>query len=279
MIKKLAAVAVMAVTLGLAGGGAAQAAEAPQGWVRLAHLSPDTPPADVALSAVSVSGDVLNVPGVPYGTVSDFVQVPAGTYRATMSPVDGGPPVVADSIEVVAGQSVTVAAVGKREQLRGVVVSDDLSAPSEGKARVRLLQASVNTDSVDATVVGVGPLVQGAAFATGTNYAEVAAGTWRVEVTPNGGTARPGSGEVDLRAGTVVTLLVLDNPDGTLSVQSLVDSSAAGPSAPVGGVPAGLGGAAGLEQDEKDHFVLALPMVLLLGVATWAAVRGARRVR
>lgn len=280
MFKRLALAAV-AVVLGAGVGGmaSASAASAPAtGWVRLAHLSPDTPPADVALRASNAAGDAINITGVPYGTVSDFVEVPAGTYRATMDPADSGDPVIVESVEVAPGKAVTVAAVGKRSEIRGVVVSDDLSAPTPGNARVRLLQASVNTPSVDATVVGVGPLVADAAFATGTNYAEVAAGRWRVEVTPDGGTATAGSGEVDLTAGSVVTLLVLDNPDGSLNVQALVDSSASAGNAPSGSVPAGMGGTSDeLTAGERDAFVLALPMVVLLGVAALLGSRAARR--
>ena len=58
-------------------------AAGPVGYVRLAHLSPDTPDVDVYLSAVS-GGTAQRFPGVGYGTVSTYLSVPVGTYAVAM---------------------------------------------------------------------------------------------------------------------------------------------------------------------------------------------------
>src|SRR3954462_15318016 len=93
--------------------GVAQAAVAPSnGYVRLAHLSPDTPAVDVYLSAVSGDMKEQTFPAVGYGVVSQYMPLPAGTYtvamRAAGSP-DTDPPVLTTAVTVQAGRAYTVA--------------------------------------------------------------------------------------------------------------------------------------------------------------------------
>ena len=70
-------------TLGVALAGvfaptAASAATAKVGYVRLAHLSPDTPDVDVYLDSVSTSAKEQVFPGVGYGVVSPYLSLGVG---------------------------------------------------------------------------------------------------------------------------------------------------------------------------------------------------------
>jgi hypothetical protein len=81
-LTSLAAVAVVAIGLSVLDSTPASAAGV--GYVRLAHLSPDTPNVDVYLSSPTGAIPAKTIPGVGYGVVSDYLTVPAGTYAVAM---------------------------------------------------------------------------------------------------------------------------------------------------------------------------------------------------
>ena len=78
-------VALLLILFGLA---APMAAAAPAGaspsYVRLAHLSPDTPQVDVYVDSAADPARSFVVPGVGYGVVSDYRPMPADTYVISM---------------------------------------------------------------------------------------------------------------------------------------------------------------------------------------------------
>lgn len=243
----LAAVLLALVPLALGGLPAHAAGEG--GWVRLTHLSPDTPEVDVSLTSLSDSSSVLELEEVGYGAVSDYTRVDPGTYVATMTPAGGGPdsePAISQSVTVEDGRAYTVAAVGLNADLEGTVLQDDLEAPADGRAEIRLLQASVSAPSVTVTAVGGPTLAEDAAFGTATGYAEVDSGVWSVTVTPTEGEAAPVTTEVRAESASVSTVVVLDAADGG-GLETLVVPDAAGVAeAPAEGtgVETGLGGTA-----------------------------------
>jgi hypothetical protein len=240
--------AVVAILLGgLAGviGSAGPAAAAGQvGYVRLAHLSPDTPNVDVYLSAVG--GGVPKVfPGVGYGVLSKYLTVPVGTYSVAMRPAGApatDPPVLTTDVTVLPGHAYLVAGVGRHAGLGLRVIDDDLSPPASGKAKVRVIQASVAAPVLDLSIAGGAPIADGVAFATTTGYFQVPPGRWtlRAEGT-NGGPAS--TLPVHLELGNVYSLLVLDAKSGGLTAQLRIDAARRG-TVPNGGVQTGAGGSA-----------------------------------
>lgn len=216
------------------------------GWVRLAHLSPDTPSVDVALTAFDDSTSMLALADVSYGDLSDYKRVPAGTYVATMTPAGGdsdSTPAITQAVTVEQGRAYTVAAVGLNKDLTGTVINDDLTPPAPGAAKIRLLQASVSAAEVTVRAVGGPVIAEDAAFATATGYAEIGPGVWSVTLEPTSGDAEPATASVLVSPGTVNTLIVLDGSDGELTVTNAVD--AAGMAAvPGGGVETGGGSTA-----------------------------------
>ncbi|GIG30296.1 DUF4397 domain-containing protein [Cellulomonas marina] len=266
--------ALLAGGLALAAAGSAQAAPA-DGWARVAHLSPDTKSVDVRLTALA-GGDVLyELDGVAYGQVSDYLAMPAGTYVVSMVPAGADPagtPVVSQSVDVVAGTPITVAAYGRNADLRTTVLQDDLTPPADGEARIRVVQASTEAPSVDvATSTGVS-LAQGATTGAATGYATVPAGRWDLTL---GGDAS-GTAAVDLAGGTVSTLLVLDEASGRQTVKPVLDAAAPG-TIPQQGVDTGAGWLATHDDAARPGAgVLALGGVALAAAAS-AAVIGLRR--
>lgn len=215
------------------------------GYVRLAHLSPDTPAVDVYLSSVA-GGAPRKFPAVGYGTVSTYLPLDTGTYSVAMRTVgaaESSQPVLSTSVTVVAGGAYTVAGVGRFADLGLRVINDDLKLPAAGKAKVRVVNASVRAPQLDVSVATTGATIAtGAAFATTTDYREVEPGKWPLKLQPSGST---NATEVaaNCAAGGVYSVLVLDGKNGGLTVEVRVDARA-GAQVPLGGVDTGAGGSA-----------------------------------
>ena len=147
--------------------------------LRVAHLSPDAPNVDVFVDGDPVLEDV------PFRTVSEYLELPAGTYRIEVTAAGDPDTVVFDEdVEVPAGDF-TAAALGElaeENQPFGVeIFEDDLSDPGDN-ARVRLVHASPDAPNVDVTVDG-DPLFEDVPFgAAGT--VEVPPGDYKLEVRP-----------------------------------------------------------------------------------------------
>jgi hypothetical protein len=215
------------------------------GYVRLAHLSPDTPPVDVYLSSVT-GGAPKKFPAVGYGTVSTYLPLEVGTYSVAMRNVDAAessPPVLSTQVTVTAGGAYTVAGVGRFADLGLRVITDDLALPSPGRAKVRVINASVRAPQLDVSVATTGATIAtGAAFATTTEYREVNPGNWPLKLQPSG-TTNATEVAANCAAGGVYSVLVLDGKNGGLTVEVRTDAKA-GSAVPLGGVETGAGGTA-----------------------------------
>ena len=78
--------AASALLLGIPAAATASASSATTGtgWIRLAHLSPNTPPVDVYLYSFGNSNAQIVLHHVAYGTVSPYEAVTAGDYSVAM---------------------------------------------------------------------------------------------------------------------------------------------------------------------------------------------------
>ena len=210
------------------------------GWIRLAHLSPNTPAVDVYLYSFGDPDAKMVLHHVAYGDVSPYLAVPEGDYSVAMrgegdSPTS--PPVLSAGIRVTAGSAYTALAVGPRAGLRIRLFRDDLSTPS-GQALVRVVQASMTHPQVTVSWGGT-VIASRLPFASVTSYQAVAPGAGSVAVTATAGDAQSA---VTLTAGSIHTLIVLDGAKG-LEIDNLED--AAGSSQlPAGGAATGFGGTA-----------------------------------
>jgi hypothetical protein len=245
------------------------------GYVRLAHLSPDTPNVDVYLTTVG-GGKTQVFPGVGYGTVSSYLSVPTGTYavamRASGAPATD-PPVLTTDVTVATGRAYLVAGVGKHADLGLKVINDDLSPPPAGKAKVRIVQASVRAPVLDIAIQGGATIATGVGFATTTDYLAVDPGRWTLAVRgANGGPS--GTVSAHLVSGDVYSLLVLDGKDSGLTAQLRLDAAGPG-SRPNGGVATGAGGTS---PGPVSPALWATAFVVLAGGALFAIHRYRRRV-
>ena len=240
--------AASALLLGIpAAAASASSATTGTGWIRLAHLSPNTPPVDVYLYSFGNSSTAqIVLHHVAYGTVSSYEAVNAGDYTVAMRATGASPssqPVLSTSVTIAAGRAYTVAGMGPKSGLRLQVLDDQLTTPS-GKSAVRVIQASLKQQSVkfhcSCAPGPAGDIVTKASFASVSPYAAIPPGTWTMSATgPSATTSMP----VTLVAGTVHTEVVLDGANG-LEIVNLEDAAGAG-NMPFGAVTTGFGGTAG----------------------------------
>jgi hypothetical protein len=247
------------------------------GFVRLAHLSPDTPDVDVYLDSLPGTPKVSQVfKGVGYGDVSKYLSLPTGTYTVAMR-VSGAaattPPVLSTQVTVGSGGAYTVAGVGKHADLGLRVLNDDLTLPAAGKAKVRIVQASVGAPVLNVAVAGGAPVADAVQFATTTDYRLVNPGRWTLDVASTDG-SKTGTLQCTLASGNVYSLLVLDSANGTLKAQLFTDASRTG-TMPLGAVATGAGGTA--PHGGGTLTLVAGALVMLIGGAL--AVARTRRLR
>jgi hypothetical protein len=233
--------AVLALALGILGyAGPAASAAAGFGWLRLAHLSPNTPPVDVYLYSFGDASAMVVLKHVSYGTVSPYERVASGDYTVAMRSAGALPasrPVLSTTLAVAPGGAYTVAGMGPLKGLRLQVMRDRLATPP-GKALVRVIQASLQQQRVT-VVAGHQVLASKLAFGTLTRYQAVPPG--RRAVHGAGGSEHVTT-KIALRAGSIHTIVVLDDP-GRLTLTVLQDAAGSA-RLPAGGPDTGFGGTA-----------------------------------
>ncbi|GIE93536.1 DUF4397 domain-containing protein [Paractinoplanes rishiriensis] len=257
-VRRLGAAVAIAALAAVALASPARAAG--EGYVRLAHLSPDTPAVDVYLRATSGKSAPQTFKAVGYGDMSAYLRLPSGNYQVAMRKA-GAPattqPVISTAVGVETGKAYTVAGVGRFADLGLRVLDDDLRLPDPGKSKVRIIQASVKAPVLNVAGANGNKIADGVEFATTTQYREVNPGKWSVRVTPTGG-GRTSVLPCTMGAGSVYSLVVLDDQGGGLKPELHVDAERQG-TVPLGGIATGDGGT----QPGSP-----LPMALLLaGVA------------
>jgi hypothetical protein len=246
------------------------------GWVRVAHLSPDTKPVDVRLASLG-SSTVLAVKDVAYGAVSKYLTLPAGNYAVAMRAAGSAAtstPVVQTFVTVTAGGASTVAVFGRNADLKTKVIGDALTLPKAGKARVRVVQASTSANPVTVAAAPSTTIVADASTTTVSPYADVRAGTWKLTATSGSKTT---TDTVALKAGQIASVFVLDDANGGIVLRRVLDSAS------VGGVPTGYlatgGGYLAHQADQQRDRMLAAGGLGLLaagGATTGVAIRRRR---
>jgi hypothetical protein len=176
--------------------------------VRVAHLSPNTPEVDVI-----VDDSTRAFTDASFGDVTDYAELPAGEYNVKVVPA-GAPPESAfidADLTLDADTAYTVAAIGEnRGQLAPLVLVDDNSDPDSGDAKLRVVHASPDAPAVDVTANGGDvTLVDGLAFGEASDYVEVPADTYDVEVRAdtesNDGTVVLEISDLEIPDGAVIT--------------------------------------------------------------------------
>ncbi|OXM54427.1 DUF4397 domain-containing protein [Amycolatopsis alba] len=252
---------VLAATLLLLGGSsfAAHAAPGPGvGWIRVGHLAPKVPPVDIYFAAFGKPEKVV-IRKAGYGAVTQYSSVAPGAYTVSMRPADAAassPPALSATIEIkeASAHSMLVFANGPGGGLQGNLVQDDLTAPSAGNGRVRVVQGSAALTPVSVAGSDGKSVVSGAAYGITTPYTELPEGRWPLKLTSGSTTS---DSTVDVKAGSTTSLLVTENGTG-LKTEAIADGATL-PDPPKLGVETGGGGTA---PESLPWWLLVLPAAL-----------------
>jgi hypothetical protein len=208
----------------------------------VAHFSPDASYVDVYM--VSLNRRQL-FPNVFYKSVSSYWAVAAGPFTYEVRAAGAAPesePVIQVKGTLAAGGSYTVAAVGRRDQLQGLLLRDDLAPSAPGKAKLRFLDAAFDLPAVDIAVSG-GPVLRSLAFPEPTGYRQLDSGRYRVEVRRSGADAVLVKGTVAVEPGSVTSVALVGGAGEPRELYAFSDA-AGSRSAPAGGIRTGAGGIA-----------------------------------
>ena len=214
-------------------GGALRAARAASGdagagrsaRVRVLHGSGDAPAVDV------YAGKNAVVEGLEFGTITDYLTVPAGEYRIRVVPAGAtlkeGPAVIDAALTFEGGTATTVAATGSLEE--GIIpqVLLDEPSPSVDMAQARVVHFAYDAPAVDIAPVGGDPIITDLAFPDDSGYADLPPGTYTLEVRAAGSpdavvTLDP----LTLAAGTSSSAFAVGSLEaGTFTVVPALDAS------------------------------------------------------
>ncbi len=220
-IQAIAATAALAAVMALPLGAFAQDENAK---VRVGHFSPDAPAVDVYANGGAILSDV------PFGTLSDYLEVPGGTYTievvaAGADPADGAVIGPVD-LDFAAGTMTTVAATNSLENIEAQVLADD-PMPQDGIAQVRVVHFSADAPAVDVALDGGDVVVENLAYPGAAGYLDLPEGEYDLEIRPTGTTDV--AFDIDplmLDGGNSFTVFAIGSlADGSFTVLPAVDAS------------------------------------------------------
>lgn len=259
----LAVVALIPATAG-----AASAAPAATGLLRIAQLSPNSAPVDVYLDGARV------LTAAPFTTVAPYRYVDAGSHTVVVraqNSTAASATLASSTFDVSAGQDRTAFVLGLTGALKISVFTDQPRTPPSGQSAVRLLHAAPDVPAVDVNEQSTAArLFSNVAYDAPTDYANVAGGSYNITM------ARANTDQilfvvhgVAVKAGSAYTLAAVGGAGRALQVLPLVDATASG-QAPVGGVQTGFGG--GLHAEPAEFSPLVAGVSVLAAVSALAAV-------
>lgn len=211
------ALAALAFTLGCGG-------SSDYSYVKVIHASPGAPNVDVKAGGDFATKDLA------FGSASSpYTKVHAGTNRNLQVFAAGKDSTALLSAQrtLMKNQYYTVIALNVPGSLEAAVENDDLTPPTTGNFKIRVVHAAPSAGNVDVYVTAPGvqiddpkhpvtPTLSDFAFDTVTKYLEVPSGTYQIRVTPTGNPGvvaiDTGAQGVTIAAGTIFTAVAL-NPD------------------------------------------------------------------
>jgi hypothetical protein len=157
-----------------------RAPNAEEAGVRFIHLSPDAPAVDIAVAGCG--GPVL-FDNAKFRESLDYIKVGEGTYDLEVRVAGTGTvALMVDDVELMAGANYTIFAKGLAgDDTLGAILLEDASLP----AKLRVAHLSPDAPAVDIWVNGA-VVLEDVPFKAVSDYLEVPAGEYRIQVTPTG---------------------------------------------------------------------------------------------
>ncbi len=233
-------------------------------YVRVIHASPAAGTVDVFVDGKSL------LTNFTFGTVTDYVSVPAGSHEIKVAPAGKGidAAVITQSVSVNGGLPYTVAAVGTKDSGFSLQAFADNNLMPGNMAKVRVYHLSPNAGPVDIATGGK-TAVSGLTYEKATDYLTVPAGSYTFNVTATQANATLPL-NADLKAGTVTSVFAIGLYNGDPALKFVT--------AVVNGVPSGMPNT-GASDPQVVANKMALPWILsVVAVLSLASLAVAGRV-
>ena len=195
--------------------------------VRVGHFSPDAPAVDVYANGGAILEDV------PFGVISEYLEVPGGTYEiavvAAGADLADGAVIGPVELEFAEGTMTTVAATNNLETIEAQVIADE-PMPQDGIAQVRVVHFSADAPAVDIALDGGDVVVENLEYPNATEaYLDLPEGEYDLEIRPTGTTDV--AFDIDpltLPGANSFTVFAIGSlADGSFTVLPVVDASGA----------------------------------------------------
>jgi hypothetical protein len=200
--------AILAAALVLAFAAPAAASGGGTAKVRAFHNSPDTPPVDIYVNGAKTLSNVA------YGTLSDYLEVPKGTYnvQVKVAPSTAADPAALEADVRLSRRPTTIAAIGSLTGDGGPLqlkVLRDHDTISRHLTRLRVAHTSPDAPAVDVQAKLFGRwvrVVRHLEFGEATGYLLAPAGKYRLRIVAAGtNTVVKDLGKVRLKGSTSYT--------------------------------------------------------------------------
>lgn len=191
--------------------------------IRVVHASPDAPPVDVFANGKPV------VTNAPFKAATAFADLPAGTVNLVVKVAGTETTVLSAQATLAPDSLTTVMAVNTAANLEPLVIPESPMGPSAGNLKVRVVHAAPAAPAVDvyvttpgATLEASSPVLANVPFKAFSDPLTVAAGEYRIRLTPTGTKdVAYDSGTVPLAAGSDLVLAAVAQDRGASPVTLL----------------------------------------------------------
>lgn len=152
-------------------------------YFRVLHSSPKSPAVDVYIN------DILKFKNLTYGAFTDYVEVMTGDYNIKLYAAGTKTsPVLNKDIFVPPEKIYTVAAIGLLPNIDLLLVLEPKVVNPSDKVYIKFAHLSPNAGAVDIALQGGKILFKNINYKQFTDYIEIPAGTYNLEVRPTGTT-------------------------------------------------------------------------------------------
>jgi hypothetical protein len=168
---------------------------------------------------------------ISYGTATAYTSTSSGARNLQIEPTGATTAIINTTITLNSGGSFTVVATNYSTGAAAVTLTDDLSAPTSGNMKLRIVNAAPGLGTADVYVVAPGTDITGVtatasslAFESASAYLTIPAGSYDVLFTlPGQKFAFIDSGSLSWSAGQIRTLVSLNGQSGGFTTTVLAD--------------------------------------------------------
>ena len=238
----------------------ALAAPQDNAMVRVVHASPDAGNVDVFADGSALLSNFA------FGTISDYVSVPAGPHEIQVAPAGKGASaaVITQTVTVNANTAYTVAAIGTTSSGFSLVAFVDTNTAANTMASVRVYHLSPDAGPVD-VAAGGNTVISGLSYKNASSYLSVPAGSYTFNVTATDSNTKVPLSE-SLNGGMVYSVFAVGLLKGSPALTFKVAAVAGVPGMPNTGSDPHATSLAASPSQPLAAWLLAISALVLVGV-------------